>query len=404
MMMGCYALEGYVPDFDATVVTRVLDEGGVILGKATCEDLCYSANSHTSAKGPVSNPLNKQHCAGGSSSGCAVLVACNEVDMAIGGDQGGSIRVPASWCGVVGLKPTFGLVPYTGAACNEYTVDHVGPIARTVEGCALLLEVIAGYDDGRDARQQCNVEVPNYLKNLKNAPTKPLRIAVLKEGFGHEISDPEVDKLIRHTISRFAASSGATVEDVSIPLHKMSVALCVSILAVEGVDCLFTSGCAGLNHTGYYPTSMMSGVGARLKANMTKLAPCHKARLLLGNYLKKNYCAVYGKAQNLRRLLTKGYDDVLEKFDVVAMPTTPFTAPKLPTQADWMKEILGHDTDMTWNLKAGNLTGHPSISINAGVVEGLPVGLLLTGKKFQELELLQAAYAFEKFLSSSVSE
>ena len=146
MMNGTSVLEGYVPDVDATVVTRILDAGGTILGKAVCESLCFSGGSHTSDTGPVHNPHNPSHTAGGSSSGSAALVAAGEVDMAMGGDQGGSIRIPAGWCGIYGLKPTYGLVPYTGIFPIELTLDHTGPMARTAADVALLLEAVAGPD------------------------------------------------------------------------------------------------------------------------------------------------------------------------------------------------------------------------------------------------------------------
>src|SRR5438093_10585386 len=152
MMNGSSALEGYVPEFDATIVTRILDAGGEIVGKTVCEHLCFSGGSHTSDTGPVLNPHDPKRSAGGSSSGSAALVVAGECDMAIGGDQGGSIRIPSSFCGAVGPKPTYGLVPYTGVFPIELTLDHTGPIARTAADCALLLEAIAGVD-GLDPRQ-----------------------------------------------------------------------------------------------------------------------------------------------------------------------------------------------------------------------------------------------------------
>lgn len=144
MMNGTSVLEGYVPDIDATVVTRILDAGGRIVGKAECESLCFSGGSHTTDNGPVRNPYDPARTAGGSSAGSAALVATGEADMAIGGDQGGSIRIPSAWCGLYGLKPTHGLVPYTGAFPIEITLDHLGPMARSTAEVALLLEVIAG--------------------------------------------------------------------------------------------------------------------------------------------------------------------------------------------------------------------------------------------------------------------
>ncbi len=153
MMNGASTLEGYVPDVDATIVTRILDAGGTILGKSVCEYFCFSGGSHTSSSGPVHNPRRQGYSAGGSSSGSAALLAAGEVDLAIGGDQGGSIRIPAAYCGIYGMKPTHGLVPYTGVMPIELTIDHTGPMSATVADNALLLEVFAG-PDGLDPRQQ----------------------------------------------------------------------------------------------------------------------------------------------------------------------------------------------------------------------------------------------------------
>ena len=152
MMNGASTLEGYVPDVDATVATRILDAGGTIVGKSVCEYFCFSGGSHTSSTGPVHNPRRMGHSAGGSSSGSAAVVAAGEVPMALGGDQGGSIRIPAAYCGIYGMKPTHGLVPYTGIMPIELTIDHTGPMTATVEDNALLLEVLAG-PDGLDPRQ-----------------------------------------------------------------------------------------------------------------------------------------------------------------------------------------------------------------------------------------------------------
>src|SRR2546428_13836623 len=181
MMNGSSALEGYVPEFDATIVTRILDAGAEILGKAVCEHLCFSGSSFTSDPGPVLNPHNPEHSAGGSSSGSAALVAAGEVDMAIGGDQGGSIRIPSSWCGTYGLKPTYGLVPYTGVFPIELTPDHTGPIAATTADVALLLEVIAG-EDGLDPRQY-GAKPEAYTSVLRN-DTEGIRVGIVSEGFG----------------------------------------------------------------------------------------------------------------------------------------------------------------------------------------------------------------------------
>src|SRR5512133_103082 len=177
MMIGAQLLDGYVPEVDATVVERILDAGGEIAGKAVCEYFCVSGGSHTSSTGPVHNPRKRGYTAGGSSSGSAALVAAGEVDMAIGGDQAGSIRIPASHCGIVGLKPTYGLVPYTGIAPLEITLDTCGPMTANVRDNALLLEVIAG-PDGIDSRPR-DVKVARYTEALDGG-LGSLRIGVLK--------------------------------------------------------------------------------------------------------------------------------------------------------------------------------------------------------------------------------
>src|SRR5947199_9378368 len=182
MMNGTSVLEGYVPEVDATIVTRILNAGGTILGKAVCESLCFSGGSHTSDTGPVRNPYDVSRTTGGSSSGSAALVAAGEVDLAIGGDQGGSIRIPSCWCGVYGLKPTYGLVPYTGVFPIELTLDHVGPIARSASDAALLLEAIAG-PDGLDPRQPANLRPTAYTQAL-TGETPGLRLGLVPEGFG----------------------------------------------------------------------------------------------------------------------------------------------------------------------------------------------------------------------------
>src|SRR5918993_330915 len=194
MMNGAATLEGYVPDIDATVVTRVLDAGGTIVGKAHCENFCLSGGSHTNATGAVHNPHKMGYSAGGSSSGSAVLVALGEADMALGGDQGGSIRMPASFSGICGMKPTHGLVPYTGIMPIEIYVDHTGPMTASVADNALMLEVIAGAD-GYDPRQYAP-KVHPYTQ-LLDGGVDGLRIAVVQEGFGQPKSESDVDSKVR---------------------------------------------------------------------------------------------------------------------------------------------------------------------------------------------------------------
>ena len=193
MMNGASTLEGYVPDVDATVVQRILDAGGTIVGKSVCEYFCFSGGSHTSATGPVHNPHRHGYSAGGSSSGSAALVAAGEVPMALGGDQGGSIRMPASYCGIYGMKPTHGLVPYTGIMPIELTLDHTGPMTATVEDNALLLEVLAG-PDGLDPRQYGGQSKP--YRDALGQGAQGLRIGIVEEGFGHPQSQAQSDAVV----------------------------------------------------------------------------------------------------------------------------------------------------------------------------------------------------------------
>src|SRR2546423_6999366 len=209
MMKGSALLEGYVPELDATVVTRILESRGTNAGKAACEDLCFSGASHTCASGVIRNPHDPTRSAGGSSGGSAALVAAGEVPMALGGDQGGSIRTPSSWCGVYGLKPTWGLVPTTGSMPISYSVDHCGPICASVEDVARLLPVIAGHD-GWDTRTIA-ARTDDYMAALGNL-AKGLRIGVLSEGFGHPESDPAVNDRERQAISSLTQAGGANEE------------------------------------------------------------------------------------------------------------------------------------------------------------------------------------------------
>src|SRR5262249_27009525 len=255
MMNGCSVLEGYVPEIDATIVTRILDAGGTILGKAVCENLCLSGGSHTSATGPVHNPHDLSRSAGGSSSGSAALVAAGAVDLAIGGDQGGSIRMPSCWCGIYGLKPTYGLVPYTGIFPIELTLDHTGPMARTVAEVALLLEVLAG-PDGLDPRQQAGLMGEAYRRAL-TGNLRGLRLGLRPQGFGRPgASEPDGAARVTEAAQAFTRL-GAEVKRVSIPWHRDGRHVW-SAIATEGATMLMVLGNSmGTNWKGHYTTSLL---------------------------------------------------------------------------------------------------------------------------------------------------
>src|SRR6266480_526723 len=306
MMNGSSILEGYVPEFDATIVTRILDAGGEIVGKAVCEHLCFSGGSHTSDTGPVLNPHDHTRSAGGSSSGSTALVVAGECDMAIGGDQGGSIRIPSGWCGAVGHKPTYGLVPYTGVFPIELTLDHTGPIARSAADVALLLEAIAG-PDGLDPRQPPGLRTEAYTKRLAG-DARGLRIGIVNEGFGWHNSEPDVDAMVRQAAQRLSRA-GATVSEVSIPLHRDGIHIWNAI-AVEGATALMVAGNSmGTNWKGHYTTSLLDFYGRSRRVRANDLSETVKLVVLLGQYMQDNYQGrYYAKAQNLARVLRAAYD------------------------------------------------------------------------------------------------
>src|SRR5271166_2213907 len=307
MMNGASTLQGYTPDVDATVATRILDAGGTIVGKAVCEYFCFSGGSHTSCSGPVHNPHRMGYSAGGSSSGSGCLVALGECDMALGGDQGGSIRVPSAFCGVYGMKPTHGLVPYTGVMPIELTIDHVGPITGSVEDNALLLEVLAG-PDGLDPRQYGGQSQP-YRDALRRG-VAGLRIGVVEDGFGHAQSMSQVDSLVREA-AELLKGMGAKVENISIPMHLLGLPIWLSV-AAEGATVQMMQGNGfGFNWQGLYLTSLMDfHSNWRMRAN--ELADTLKNTMLLGHYMTKHYRGhYYAKGQNLVRRLRAAYDDAL---------------------------------------------------------------------------------------------
>jgi len=392
MMNGASTLEGYVPDLDATLVTRILDAGGTIVGKAHCEYFCLSGGSHTSALGPVHNPFKHGYSAGGSSSGCGALVGAGEVEMAIGGDQGGSVRMPSCFSGCYGMKATHGLVPYTGVMPIEATIDHAGPMTATVADNALLLEVIAGAD-GLDPRQY-NVRVDKYTTGLGRG-VAGLRIGVVTEGFGWPVSESDVDARVREASERLRGL-GAHVEDVSIPMHRDGAAIWTPI-ALEGLMAQMMHGNGmGFNWQGLYTTSLLDA-HANWRARANELSRTLKISMFAGEYFIKHYRGhFYAKAQNLGRLLRKSYDDVLARYDLLLMPTLPMKATPLPPANAPLALWCQRGFEMLPNTCPFDVTGHPAMSIPCGMSDGLPIGLMLVAKHYNETTIYRAAHAFEQ--------
>ncbi len=393
MLVGSALMEGYEPDVDATVVERVLDAGATLLGKATCENFCFSAGSHTSNTGPVLNPAAPGFSVGGSSSGCAALVAAGDVDLAIGGDNGGSVRIPSSWAGIVGLKPTYGLVPYTGAVPVDITFDHLGPMGRSVRDVALMMQAMMGPDD-LDPRHRSAVGWRPFSDADVRSAARGLRVGVLTEGFGLPgISSESVDSAVRCAVER-VRDHKADVAEVSVGLHRLGSSLHTVILAESAM--LRGTG-VGTGWQGWYDVPLIERLAPILRENRNRLPRLMKAFMLLGEHMSLAHNgAYYARAQNLVPALTAAYDQALQEVDVLALPTTPYGALPMPAPCPTTSEELQFAPGININAAPMNLTGHPALTIPCDRLDGLPVGVMLVGRRGEDLTVLQAGLAFEE--------
>lgn len=389
---GADCLPGLVPEFDATVVTRLLDAGASIIGKATCEYLSLSGGSATASTGFVRNPHDPARSAGGSSSGSAALVAAGETDFALGCDQAGSIRIPASWCGAVGLKPTHGLVPYTGILGMEASCDHVGPITRTVADNALVLEVLAGRD-GMDTRQG-DGEPERYTDGL-GQPLRGLRIAVLREGFDPTTCAPVVAECVQAAAGRFV-QLGARVREVSVPLHGPGIAIWSGVF-MDGVwQTLSTSGVL-FNVGGPHSPAAVRAFG-QWPSHAAQPPVNVRLTMLFGRWLERYAGRYYARARGLVPRLRRAYDEVLAEADLLLLPTTLVQASRLPespgepVETHVMRDLFATSA----NTCQFDVTGHPALSVPCGMRDGLPVGMMLVGRHFEESILYRTAHAFEQ--------
>ena len=387
-------LNDYTPDIDATIVKRIIEAGGHITAVMNTDDFGFAGTGHTSIYGVIKNPVDPSHSPGGSSGGSAAAIATNLVDIAIGGDQGGSIRIPAAWCGIVGHKPTHGLVPYTGIVGLDLTIDHTGPMAKTVDDCALLLSVIAGKEDTCiDPRQPDTVPVQDYTGAL-SGDVKGLKIGVVTEGFGHPESMAEVDSAVREAV-KYLGSLGAEITEVSIPEHMTAVPIWLGII-VEGSTNNGAHGLHAYQTRGWYNPRLMASVLRSAKVNGGDSSPTVKLGTLVGQYLREQYHGTfYARAQNMARVLTGAYNRALEGVDLLLMPTTPMTAHDIPpTVTEDRITSIGMALNMAQNTSVFDVTGHPSISVPCRDVKGLPVGLMLTGRHFDDATVLRAGHAY----------
>jgi amidase len=394
LRLGTTVMRDFVPDEDATVVTRVLDAGAEIIGKTAVPSFCFDGAGFLGDYEPqVLNPADHDRVPGGSSSGSAAVVTNGEVDMALGGDQGGSIRLPASFSGCCGHKPTYGLVPYAGIFPVERTLDHVGPLARTVRDCALVLDAIAG-PDGLDPRQ-CGVPSVQTLPQVDRG-VDGLRIGVLGEGFGiEEASEPEVDETVRtaaHALERL----GAKVAEVSVPMHPHGVAIW-SAIAVQGcADLVIRGDSVGTNAFGASSTQLTDFFARARREMADRFPPTLKVTLLSAEHIRRHaHHHYYTKSRALARSLRDAYDAALAEHDVLVMPTTAMRAfPRPPADAS-VDEILGVALGNLHNVVQFNLTGHPALSVPVPGDRGLPIGLQVVGRHFDDGTVLRVGRAVE---------
>lgn len=392
LTFGGTVLQGYVPATDASAVERAISAGAELVGTTVCEDLCLSGSSFTSATGPVPSPVDARFSAGGSSSGAAAVLAHGEADLALGTDLGGSVRNPAAWCGIAALKPTFGAVPYTGAMSSELTMDHIGLMARTAAELVPFLTALAG-PDGTDARQVGvgSIDEPSHRRHI--------RLGLVTEGFERPGGDPRVAAMVREAILTLQGS-GATIDEVSVPLHADAAAIHMPIATEGTLATVFETSLQGANHVGSFDPALAAAFAEALRSNPSQLPSNAKSLLVATSIVRRETGgAVAALAQHMRHILRDQYDAALQERDILAMPTTPMLPHRLPERSLSPAEHRRLAFEMHDNNCALNLTGHPAVSIPCGTIDGLPVGLLLVGRHREDHALLETAIAYEERLN-----
>lgn len=399
LTFGSFVLEGFIPDFDAAVVSRTLAAGGTIVGKQAMNGFAggFGFGGGIGDYGRPKNPHNPDHVTGGSSSGSAAAVAAGEVDISFGGDQGGSIRIPAAWSGTVGLKPTFGLISHFGIGFgSDQSVDYTGPMTRTVADAALALQAVAGYD-GMDPRQ--GRDVPEHMDALSTlaAGVDGVRVGVLSEGF--EDAEPDVRDVVMAAVD-VLAKAGAQISKVSVPEH-LAVGSAFTALSAEGSRAIFDTGFFGMFTKTYYPASLIAAINKMWATEGDVLNPRTKLNNLLAEFSRRNYHGrVYAKAQNVRATYTRAYDAALSDVDVLVMPTCVLKAPRYEAPPNRLaavdNDLMATANPAVRNTRPFNYTGHPALAVPCGKSDGLPVSMQLVGRFFDDPLLLRVAHAYEQ--------
>ena len=388
---GSKILGNYIPPYDCTAVARMEAAGAIVLGKLNCDEFAMGSSNENSAFHPVRNPRDTSRVPGGSSGGSAAAVAAGMAVVALGSDTGGSIRQPASFCGVVGLMPTYGRVSRYGLIAFASSLDHIGPLARTVKDAAIVLRTIAGRDpvDSTSA----DVPVPNYVAELEK-PIRGLKIGVAKEYFGEGL-DSEVRNAVETAIEKLR-SLGCEIVPVSMLHTEYAIPTYYIVATAEA-----SSNLARFDGVRYgyrarnaralsdmYRRSRDEGFGAEVKR-----------RIMLGTYALSAgyYDAYYLKAQKVRTLLTRDFDEAFKKVDAIVTPTSPTAAFKLGEKVD---DPLAMYLADIYTVTA-DLAGIPGISIPCGEThEKLPIGLQILGRHFDEATILRVAHAYEQATAS----
>jgi len=384
---GSKILGNYIPPYDCTAVARLEAAGAVVLGKLNCDEFAMGSSNENSAWKPVHNPRDLSRVPGGSSGGSAAAVAADMAVVALGSDTGGSIRQPASFCGVVGMVPTYGRVSRYGLIAFASSLDHIGPLAKTVKDAAIVLRTIAG----RDAMDSTSAEVPvpDYAAEI-GKPVRGMKIGVAKEYLGEGL-DPEIRKSVEAAIQKLAGL-GCEVVEISLPHTKYAVPAYYLVATAEASSNLARfdgvrygyRASDGRTLSEMYRRSRDQGFGAEVKR-----------RIMLGTYALSAgyYDAYYLKAQKVRTLLTRDFEEAFRKVDVIATPTSPTAAFKLGEKVD---DPLAMYLADIYTVTA-DLAGIPGISVPCGETnEKLPIGLQLLGKHFAEATILRVAHAFEQ--------
>jgi Asp-tRNA(Asn)/Glu-tRNA(Gln) amidotransferase A subunit family amidase len=391
MTCGSRTFEGVVPQRHATVVKRLLDAGANLVGKTNMDELAYGPTGETSQFGPTHNPVDPDHVTGGSSSGSGAAVGNGDVDAALGSDTGGSVRIPAAFCGAVGVKPSWGVVPRFGFVELAYTLDHIGPIAKDIDTAAVVMDAIAGVDRSDPSSERSN----RLSQSFETATSNPSDIESLSIGLPQEFFDDHVSDDVRDVIDTTVdatESAGATIEKLSIPTVADAVSISNAIMASEFAATIRARG-VPLRRNVASDVPWQDAFTAALHTHGHNLGDIVKRKLIEGTYLLEHYDGRhYVRARAGCRKLQDEFAAAFDEVDILLTPTLPVVAPEI---GEWSADSYGETVPIAVNTRPVNLAGLPAVTLPAGTREGLPVGLQIIGPAYEDPQVLAAARAIE---------